>query len=98
METIPNLEVIKLEDVCIFLLLICFQILKFNSYFLQLGFLGAGSFAQVRTAKYNNQLVAVKIFNQTHDSKNEVEFNKEVILLRKKHDLVFDLTINLKGK
>ena len=51
------------------------EVLKFED----LGFLGAGSFAQVRKAKFNNQLVAVKILTPTNDAKAEADFFKEVL-------------------
>ena len=44
-----------------------------------MGFLGAGSFAQVRKGKFNNQLVAVKILTPTNDPKIESDFLKEVL-------------------
>jgi hypothetical protein len=42
--------------------------------------LGSGSNARVQRALYNNQEVAVKIFNKHNDKKSEVEYLKEVII------------------
>ena len=64
------------------------QLLKYED----LGFLGAGSFAQVRKARYNNQLVAVKILIPTHDSSIESDFAKEVNeLSRSNHENIIKI-------
>ncbi len=64
---------------------------KFLNYE-DLAFLGAGSFAQVRKARYNNQIVAVKILMPTHDSNVHTEFMKEVNeLSRSNHENIIKI-------
>lgn len=50
---------------------------------INLGYLGSGSNARVQKALFNNQEVAVKIFNKTNDAKSEAEYLKEVNELKK---------------
>ena len=55
-------------------------------WFYKLGYLGSGSNARVQRALYNNQEVAVKIFNKHNDKKSEVEYLEEVII---KHYFIY---------
>ena len=56
-----------------------------------MGYLGAGSFAHVRKAIYNNQIVALKIFDR-QSAKESDDFFKEVLeLSRSNHENIIKL-------
>ena len=44
----------------------------------KISYLGSGTYSVVRKARYNNEIVAIKIFNKKKDASGDVEYLKEV--------------------
>ena len=71
-------QMLKLEDVNKNQIQLEFIILKLIYISFQLGYLGSGANARVHKALYNNQEVAVKMFNKRSSEKVDADFFKEV--------------------